>query len=494
MKKKIVVIGSGFAGLTAATHLSAAGHEVHLLEKNDQSGGRASVWEKDGFTFDMGPSFYWMPEVFEQHFQHFGYKASDFYQLKRLDPGYRIYANNHQQIDASADLETLKAAFEQREKGSAKKLEAFLKDAEYKYHTAMGDYVNRLSDSITEFLEPRLIFKTIQLNLFSSIRSAIRKQFKDPVLVSMLEFPVLFLGSTPDKTPALYSMMNYADLIKGTWYPIGGMGMVSKAFTDLAKLKGVNLHLNTEVLNIEVLNKMAKRVKTNQGDFDADIVISGADYHHTEQNLLNANNRVYDQNYWEKRSMSPSALLFYVGLNKRIEGIEHHSLFFDEDFEQHAIEIYKDPKWPSKPLFYLSAASKTDNSIAPEGCENLVFLIPLAPGLTDSDDMREHYFNVQMDRLEQRTGQSLRANVVVKRSYAMRDFERDYYSFKGNAYGLANTLLQTAFLKPKIKSKKVNNLFYTGQLTVPGPGVPPTILSGEIVAKEVLKQIQAKKI
>ena len=442
----------------------------------------------------MGPSFYWMPEVFEQHFVNFGYKASDFYQLKRLDPGYRIYARNNEQIDASANLETLKAAFEKREKGSAVKLEAFLKDAEYKYHTAMGDYVNRLSDSVTEFLEPHLMIKAIQLNLFSSIRSAIRKQFKDPVLVSMLEFPVLFLGSTPDKTPALYSMMNYADLIMGTWYPMGGMGMVSKAFTDLAKLKGVQLHLNTEVLSIEVQDNAAKTIKTNQGDFEADIVISGADYHHTEQRLLNAKDRVYTNEYWEKRSMSPSALLFYIGLDKRIEGIEHHSLFFDEDFEQHAIEIYKQPQWPSKPLFYLSAASKTDTTIAPEGCENLVFLIPLAPGLSDSDDMREHYFNVQMDRLEQRTGQSIKPHVIVKRSYAMRDFERDYYSFKGNAYGLANTLLQTAFLKPKIKSKKVRNLFYTGQLTVPGPGVPPTILSGEIVAKEVLKQIQLKKL
>jgi phytoene desaturase len=487
MSKKIIVIGSGFAGLTASAYLAKAGHQVTLLEKNAQTGGRASIWQDQGFTFDMGPSWYWMPEVFESFFEHFGHKSSDFYQLKRLDPAYKIFYKGDASITVPANLEALKNEFEKREPGTAIKLERFLEDARYKYETAMADYVNRISDSFTEFLEPQLILKSFQLNLFSSLRKAVRKEFKNPLLVSLLEFPVLFLGSTPDKTPALYSMMNYADLVKGTWYPMGGMHEIVKAFTKVAESVGVKIHTNSEVVSIDSSNGHINKVNTHDGSFEADLVVSGADYRHTEQVLLKPEDRVYNHQYWENRTMSPSALLYYVGVNKKLDGLLHHSLFFDEDFEDHAKEIYENPRWPKKPLFYLSAASKTDPSVAPENCENLVFLIPLAPGLEDSEIEREKYFNMMMDRLEMRIGQSFRDNIVVKRSYAMKDFEKDYHSFKGNAYGLANTLMQTAFLKPKIKSKKLKNLFYTGQLTVPGPGVPPAIISGQIVAEHIIK-------
>ena len=492
MKKKIVVIGSGFAGLTAAAYMAKDGHDVTLLEKNSQTGGRASIWQDKGFTFDMGPSWYWMPEVFESFFLHFGKRLSDHYELKRLDPGYRIYFKDDRSIDVSANIEKLKAEFEKREKGSAVKLESFLNDAAYKYNTAMADYVNRVSDSVLEFIEPKLIYKSFQLNLFSSLRKAVRKNFKDPLLVSLLEFPVLFLGSTPDKTPALYSMMNYADLILGTWYPLGGMHSIVKGFTEVAKEAGVKIMLNHEVKGINSRDGKVSSVITEHGNFEADVVVSGADYRHTEQQLLAAEDRVYSKDYWEKRTMSPSSLLFYVGLNTKVNNILHHTLFFDEDFEDHAKEIYEHPRWPHKPLFYMSAASKTDPTVAPEGCENLVFLIPLAPGLQDSDAEREKYFDIMLDRLEKRIGQSLREHIVVKRSYAMNDFEKDYHSFKGNAYGLANTLMQTAFLKPKMKSKKLPNLFYTGQLTVPGPGVPPAIISGQMVAGVVNDYLKKK--
>jgi phytoene desaturase len=487
MSKKIIVIGSGFAGLTAAAYLAKAGHQVTLLEKNAQTGGRASIWKECGFSFDMGPSWYWMPEVFESFFEHFGLHSSNFYQLKRLDPAYKIFYKDDTSITVPANLEALKNEFENLEPGSAIKLERFLKDAQYKYETAMADYVNRISDSFTEFLEPQLILKSLQLNLFSSLRKAVRKEFKNPLLVSLLEFPVLFLGSTPDKTPALYSMMNYADLVKGTWYPMGGMHEIVKAFTKVAESIGVKIHTNSEVISIDSQNGRIHQVNTQKGSFEADVVVSGADYRHTEQVLLKPEDRVYSHQYWENRTMSPSALLFYVGVNKRLDGLLHHSLFFDEDFEAHAKEIYENPRWPQKPLFYLSAASKTDPSVAPENCENLVFLIPLAPGLQDSETEREKYFDIMLERLEKRIGQSIREHIVVKRSYAMNDFEKDYHSFKGNAYGLANTLMQTAFLKPKIKSKKLKNLFYTGQLTVPGPGVPPAIISGQIVAEHIIK-------
>ena len=488
--KKIIVIGSGFAGLTAAGLLAKQGHEVTILEKNDQPGGRARIWEKDGFTFDMGPSWYWMPEVFEQYYNLFGKTASDFYDLVRLDPAYRVFFKNEEQVDVPASMDELIALFESKEKGSGVRLRKFLADAKYKYDTAMTDYVHRISDSITEYFDLKLVVKSFQLQIFQSLRSEVKKQFTHPGLVSLLEFPVLFLGSTPDKTPAMYSMMNYADLVLGTWYPMGGMHQIVKAMVNIAEEQGVKILVNQEVTKIEVLKGKAKRVHTKQQIFEADVLVAGSDYNHTEQVLLDKPNREYDEQYWENRTMSPSSLLFYIGVNKKIPNLLHHNLFFDEDFETHANEIYDQPKWPTAPLFYACVSSKTDFSVAPEGSENLFLLMPLAPGIEDTEELREKYFQMMMKRLEQRSGEPIAQNIVLKRSFCIKDFQKDYHSFKGNAYGLANTLMQTAILKPKMKSAKVKNLFYTGQLTVPGPGVPPSIISGQMVAKEVNRQIE----
>ena len=493
-KRKIVVIGSGFAGLSAASLLAKAGHDVTVLEKNDQAGGRARVWEKDGFVFDMGPSWYWMPEVFEHFFNLFGKTTADFYELKRLDPSYRIYYEGEEKIDVPASLEELIALFEEKEKGSGEKLRQFLSDAQYKYQTAMGDYVHRISNSVVEYFDIKLIIKSFQLQLFQSLRNEVGSKFTNPSLISLLEFPVLFLGSTPDKTPAMYSMMNYADLVLGTWYPMGGMNQIVQAFLKIANEQGVKILLNQEVTKIEINNKKAKRVHTSNGVYEADIIVAGSDYNHTEQFLIDEEYRTYDSTYWEKRTMSPSSLLFYVGVNKELPGLLHHNLFFDADFEQHAKEIYNDPKWPSDPLFYACLTSKTDTAAAPAGMENLFLLMPLAPGVEDTEELRTKYFDLIIDRMEKKIGVNFKSNIVLNRSYCVKDFEKDYHSFKGNAYGLANTLMQTAILKPKMISAKVKNLFYTGQLTVPGPGVPPSIISGQIVAKEVNKQIEENLI
>lgn len=493
-RKKVLIIGSGFAGLSAAGLLAKEGHDVTILEKNDQPGGRARIWEKDGFTFDMGPSWYWMPEVFETYFNHFGKTAADFYDLERLDPSYRIYYTGDEQIDVPASVEELILLFEAKEKGSGKKLRQFLTDAEYKYKTAMSEYVHRIADSVTEFLDLKLIIKSFQLQLFQSLRHEVRNKFTNPALISLLEFPVLFLGSTPDKTPAMYSMMNYADLVLGTWYPMGGMNKIVEAMLRIAGQQGVKILVNHEVTKIDVFKKSAKYVHAAGKLFEADVVISGSDYNHTEQFLLSAQNRTYDTAYWDKRVMSPSSLLYYIGVNKKLPNLLHHNLFFDADFELHAQEIYTNPKWPTSPLFYACVTSKTDNSVAPEGMENLFLLMPLAPGIKDTVLLREKYYQLMMERLEKRIGTGVRDNIVVKRSYCIADFKQDYNSYKGNAYGLANTLMQTAILKPKMISKKVNNLFYTGQLTVPGPGVPPAIISGEMVAREVNRRIRKQLI
>lgn len=490
--KKVIVIGSGFAGLSAAACLAQKGFDVTVLEKNDSLGGRARQWITEGFTFDMGPSWYWMPNVFEEYFALFGKKVSDYYDLHRLDPGYRVCFGEDDFVDIPASMEELENLFESYEEGSSLKLRDFLAQAKYKYEVGMGEYVFRPSHSITEFIDLRLMKESLRIQMLTSISKHVRKYFKNEKLIKLLEFPVLFLGATPQDTPAMYSMMNYADLSLGTWYPMGGMNKIIEGMVKVAEEQGVKFETETEVQKIVTKDGKASSVLTSKGEFHGDWIVAGNDYHNTDQKLLNKSDQNYTEKYWDDRTMSPSSLLFYLGIDKRLDNLEHHNLFFDEDFNQHAEEIYKNPRWPSKPLFYACCPSQTDDEVAPEGKENLFLLIPIAPDLPDNETTREKYYNLIMDRLENLTGQKIREHVILKRSYALDDFKSDYNSFKGNAYGLANTLSQTAFFKPRMKSKKVSNLFFTGQLTVPGPGVPPSIISGRVVADEVAKE--AKKI
>jgi phytoene desaturase len=488
-KPKVTVIGAGFAGISAAALLAKDGCDVTVIEKNEMAGGRARTWSKDGFLFDMGPSWYWMPDVFENFYQIFGKKTADFYELKRLNPSYRIYFGKEQNIDVPATLEELYELFEKLEPGSSKNLDSFLAQAKYKYDVGMNEYVFKPSHSVMEYFDPRLAISGIKLQLLGNMRKHVHQLFKNEQLRKLLEFPVLFLGATPQNTPALYSLMNYADLVLGTWYPIGGMHKIVEAMQSIAEQQGVKFLFNTEVDKISVEDGIANKLLTNQGNFATDFVVGNADYHHIEEKLLDKAYRNYDEKYWQSRTMAPSCLLFYIGLNKKLNNILHHNLFFDEDFDAHAEEIYTNPKWPDKPLFYACCPSVTDESVAPVGCENLFFLIPIAPDLEDSDAKREEYFNLLLERFKILTGNDIKDNIIFKRSYAMKDFVEDYHAFKGNAYGLANTLKQTAFLKPKMKSK-VTNMLYTGQLTVPGPGVPPAIISGQVAAKEIIKKLK----
>ncbi|TAF46551.1 MAG: phytoene desaturase [Sphingobacteriales bacterium] len=488
--KNIHIIGSGFAGLTAAALLAKKGYNVTILEKNKQPGGRAGVWQSNGFTFDMGPSWYWMPDVFENYFALFGKKPSDYYQLKRLDPAYRLYFDGNEIMDIPANMQQLEALFESYEAGSTAALRKFMAQAAYKYKTAMSDYVFRPSHSITEFLDVKLILQSLRIHMLKPMSKHVKSYFKNPKLIKLLEFPVLFLGATAQKIPAMYSLMNYADLALGTWYPMGGMNKIVQAMVKVAEENGVKTLLNTEVLNIKIENGKAVELITNKGNYTTDFVVAAADYQHIDQKLLTKPYQNYSPHYWQSRTMSPSSLLFYVGLNQKVNHIKHHNLFFDEDLDQHAKEIYDNPQWPSKPLFYVCASSLSDTTVAPPNTENLFFLIPLAPGLSDTPELREKYYHLIMDRFERITGNIIRGNEIVKRSFAMNDFETEYHSYKGNAYGLANTLTQTAFLKPSMRNKKVANLLYSGQLTVPGPGVPPAIISGQVVATEASKYLQ----
>ena len=488
MPQRVLVIGAGFSGLSVATSLAQKGYDVTIVEKNEMAGGRARVFRADGFTFDMGPSWYWMPDVFETYFGRFGKKPSDYYNLTRLDPSYKVVFGPTEAVDLPANLDDLKALFDSIEPGSGAKLTEFLRQAAYKYDVGIHKFVWKPSRSVTEFMSVKLLYDVARLDVFQSFASHARKFFTHPRLLQLIEFPILFLGATPQNTPAMYSMMNYAEMVGGTWYPMGGMHKIIEGMVALAEEKGVKILLNQTVEHIETTNKMARRVRTDKDVFEADVVVGSADYNHIETALVDPANRNYDDAYWAKRVMAPSSLLFYLGVSKRIPKLDHHNLFFDEDFGLHAQEIYETPKWPSKPLFYASAPSKTDPSVAPEGSENLFLLIPVAPDLVDNDATREHYYHLIMDRLEAYVGESVRDFVVYKRSYAHNDFKSDYNAFRGNAYGLANTLMQTAILKPSLKNKQVSNLFYTGQLTVPGPGVPPSLISGLVVADEVAKE------
>jgi phytoene desaturase len=485
--KKIAVIGSGFAGLTSAIDLASLGYQVTVFEKNHDPGGRARKFESNGFTFDMGPSWYWMPDVFEKFFSRHEKKIEDYYKLIKLDPGFSVVFGKNNNIEVPSSFNELVEIFDKIESGSGKKLIKFIEKARKKYEIGMNDFVYRPSHSPLEFINFKVFKGLLDLNVFSNFRSYVRKYFKNEKLIQLMEFPVLFLGATPENTPALYSLMNYSGLFQGTYYPMGGFNEIISALVSLAKDKGVEIICNSNVDKINIDGDSAKSITSNGVEYFFNGIVAGADYHHVEQSLLNKEHRNYSKKYWETREMAPSSLLFYVGINKKLSNVRHHNLFFDQDFDQHAKEIYDDPKWPENPLFYLSCPSITDSSVAPKDSENLMFLIPLAPGLDDSEEIREKYFNMVLKRLKNLTGNDILKNITFKKSYCVKDFEQDYNSFKGNAYGLANTLRQTAILKPRMRNNKVKNLYYTGQLTVPGPGVPPSIISGQIAAIEIHK-------
>lgn len=487
MKKKIAVIGSGFAGIAAAAYAAKDGHEVHVLEKNDRIGGRARQFVTDnGYTFDMGPSWYWMPDVIESFFTDFGCQAKDFYQLVSLDPQFEMVFDDGVMAIPSS-YEELRILFDQIELGAGKQLDRFMQRAKYKYEVGMQGFVRKPCHSWWEFVSPKIALSAIKLDLLTNFSAYVRKYFSNPKLIALMEFPVIFLGAAPRDIPALYSLMNYGGYRLGTWYPMGGFAEVVHAMAKVAKAQGVKFHVNSNVEQIQAQNGRVQSLVVNGESIGFDAVIAASDYHHTES-LLKPSYKNYDEQYWDSRTFAPSCLIYYLGFNERIPDLRHHTLFFEHDLELHINDIYTTKKWPEKPLFYACCPSKTDAGLAPDGHENVFLLMPVATGIVDTEEIRERYFLEMIGRLEKHTGShDLLSKVDYKRSYCVRDFVKDYNAFRGNAYGLANTLKQTAVWKPAIRNKKIKNLYYTGQLTVPGPGVPPSIISGKIVAGEVNK-------
>ncbi len=488
IKHRIAIIGAGFSGISAACYAAKAGQEVHVFEKNESAGGRARKFTtQNGYTFDMGPSWYWMPDIIENFFRDFNYKTSDFYQLIELNPQFEMVFED-EIISIPADYNDLKKLFESIEKGAGNQLDLFMEDAKYKYEVGMQDFVQKPCHSWFEFVSLKIAKSAIKLDLLKNFKDFVGQYFKNEKLRALMEFPVIFLGAMPKDIPALYSLMNYGGYKLGTWYPLGGFSKIIDGMYQVAKNLGVNFHFNSPIDKINVENGRAKSISINNKSIAFDGIIASSDYAFTENKLLEPQYRNYPSSYWEKKTFAPSCLIFYLGFNERISNLKHHTLFFENDLNNHAFEIYEDKKWPTKPLFYTCCPSKTDNTIAPENHENVFLLMPIATGIIDSEQEREKYFDEMIQRLEKHTKTTnLKSKIDYKRSYCLNDFIIDYHAYKGNAYGLANTLSQTAVLKPSIQNKKVKNIFYTGQLTVPGPGVPPSLISGKIAATEILK-------
>jgi phytoene desaturase len=487
LRKRIAVIGSGFSGLSAAAYAAKSGNEVHVFEKHDQPGGRARQFRTEqGYVFDMGPSWYWMPDIIEGFFSDFDCKVSDFFKLVSLDPQFEMVFSE-EKISVPEKNDEIRELFEKTEKGAGKKYDTFMQSAQFKYEVGMKDFVTKPCYNWLEFASLKIAGSALKLDLLSNFRKYVSGYFSDPKLRSLMEFPVIFLGASPQNIPALYSLMNYGGYVLGTKYPMGGFYQLVLGMKDVAEKQGVTFHFNHEVQKINTEDGKVVSITANGKDYEFDAVIASSDYHHTET-LISKSLRNYNDAYWKTRTFAPSCLIYYLGIKGKISHLKHHTLFFENNLDDHIDCIYKNKKWPSKPLFYTCCPSKTDPDIAPEGCENLFLLLPLTPGIHDEEAVREKYLKEMLERIEKHTGETdLISRIEYKRSYCVSDFISDYNAYQGNAYGLSNTLSQTAVLKPKIRNKKISNLFYTGQLTVPGPGVPPSVISGKIVAGEVNK-------
>lgn len=486
-QKKVTIIGGGIGGLATAALLGKQGYTVTLLEKNDKIGGRASVWKEKGFTFDLGPSWYLMPDVFERYFALFDKKPKDFLKLHHLDPHYRVFFDKNDYVDLQKDMKANLALFNTLEPGVSSQIQQYLSVAQTQYNAAIQHILYKNFASVTDFLSPAIAKEGSKLNVFENLDHYVSRFTTSERVKQILEYTIVFLGGSPKNTPAFYSIMSHIDFTLGVFYPMGGIYTIVQALEKLCKEYGVAIKTNEEVQQIIVENNTVTAVRTKRKTYKTDIVISNADYPYTEMHLLPKEAQTYDERYWKKRTLAPSALLIYLGVKGRLKNLQHHNLFFANNWEEHFEQIFKNPQWPDKPSYYVCTPSKTDASVAPAKHENLFVLVPVPAGLDDSDAVRIPYAEKVLSHIEDLIGQKFTKNIIVKKIFSHRDFIERYNAYQGTALGLAHTLKQTAIFRPRMKSKKVKNLYYVGQYTQPGIGMPMCLISAELVAQEVQK-------
>ncbi len=479
----VVIIGGGFGGLSTACYLADAGADVTVVEKNEQVGGRASVLRADGFRFDMGPSWYLMPDVFETFFDHFDRSVTDYYTLQRLDPHYRIFFKDGDQVDLVPDLETNKATFEQYESGAGEALDRYLEKSQRNYEIGMEHFVYAHRDRLLDFVDLDVLRYSWGLSLLGSMQDHVEGYFDHPKLQQIMQYTLVFLGGSPNNTPALYNLMSHVDFNLGVYYPEGGTGAVVDALVDLGRELGVEYVTDAPVAQISG-HRGAFQVTTDTGDtYRADRVVSNADMAHTERELLDEQMRQYDDDYWDSRTLAPSAFLMYMGVEGDVEPLAHHTLVLPTNWDEHFHQIFEDPAWPEDPAYYLCVPSKTDDTVAPPGHSNLFALVPVAAGLEDTPELRSQYRELVLDDIEANTGVRLHDRLVLEETFAMSDFMGRYNAEQGTALGMAHTLRQTAPFRPGHRSSEVPGLYYTGAFTTPGIGVPMCLISGLLTAE-----------
>ena len=485
--ESVVVIGGGFGGLSTACYLAAGGADVTVVEKNEQLGGRASRLEVDGFRFDMGPSWYLMPDVFERFFSDFDRSPSDYYDLTHLDPHYRVFWKDGDRADAVADVEAMKAVFESYEDGAGEALERYLEQAERNYDVGMEHFVYTDRTRLRDFVDMDVLRNARGLTLLGSMQDHVEDYFEHPKLQQLVQYSLVFLGGSPSNTPALYSLMSHVDVGLGVHYPDGGLGAVVDAVVELGAELGVHYETDRPVTGIRRDPEgEGLIVETESGPLLADVVVSDADYAHTERELLVRDDRQYDEGYWEERTYAPSAFLLYLGVQGDVDPLAHHTLVLPEDWDGHFADIFEEPAWPDDPAYYLCVPSQTDDTVAPEGHSNLFALVPIAPGLEDDEATRRAYRDALLEDVAASTGVDLRDRIVVEEHFTVSDFASRYNSTRGSALGLAHTLRQTGPLRPSHRSDALEGLYYTGAFTTPGIGVPMCLISGEHTADAVM--------
>ena len=489
MDQKLIVIGGGIGGLAFAALAGKIGYDVTLLEKNERLGGVANQFEAQGFKFDMGPSWYLMPDVFQNYFDLLGEKVEDYLNLTQLDPSYRIFfQGKDRSLDFYSDLERDLPTFEMLEPGSGPKLKEYLEKSKYQYEIALGGFMYKNYDTVLDFLNKQVATEGRELEVFAKMSDYVAKYFTTDEVQKVMQYTLVFLGSSPYNTPALYNIMSHIDFNMGVFYPQGGIHEIPLALQKIGKKNGVKYRTGVNVAQINTKRgPKVKGVTLDNGEvLEADIIVSNAPVHHTET-LLPKPYRDHSERYWDRRTLAPSALIMYLGVKGKIDSLTHHNLLFSSDWKKNFGEIFDTPQWPSEPSLYICAPSKTDPNVAPEGDENLFVLVPIPPRMETSKEELEKQSDRMLGIIEKEMNiPDLRERIIYKRVFSAKDFTTHYNKLGGTALGLAHTIQQTAILRPNNRSKKVENLLYVGGDTNPGIGMPIQLISAELALKRLI--------